>query len=200
VVLERSELIFLGRFQPPAQVSFYAVPFAMTERVIDLLPGAILSALLPGLAYAQAATDPERFRAVFRQALRYLGGITLPICLLGIPLAPFLIGLLYGPRFEPAAVVLQILLVSVVFGVVGQAARSALLAMESQAFLVKTGAIAAATSIALDLILIPRWGAVGAAIANTTVQVGWAVAIFLPLWRRLRLTRPMPVAEAVASS
>jgi O-antigen/teichoic acid export membrane protein len=96
-----------------------------------------------------------------------------------------IIGVLYGPGFMPAAVVLQILLLSVIFSVLGQASQSALLGAEAHGRLLKTGLLAAALSVGLDLVLIPRWGATGAAVANTTVQGLWALAIFTPLWRRL---------------
>ena len=199
IVWQRSELLFLGRFSKAAEVSFYAVPFALTERVVDLIPGAVLGVLLPGLAFAQASADPARFSAVFKEALRYLGLLTVPISIAGIALAPLVINLLYGKEFAPAAIVLQILLISIVFGVLGQASRSALLGMEAPGRLLRTGVLAAALSIALDLILIPRWGALGAAIANTIVQATWSFAIFIPLWRRLQ-HRAAPLREAVASS
>ena len=200
IVWQRSELLFLGRFQPAAQVSFYAVPFALTERITDLIPGAMLSVLLPGLTYAQASADPSRFGLVFRDALRYLAILTLPISVVGILLAPWVVRLLYGPDFKPATVVLQILLISIIFGVLGQAARSAMLGFERQGWLLKTGLVAASLSIILDLLLIPRWGAIGAALANTAVQATWAIAIFIPVWRRIQV-RPAPsLAEAVASS
>jgi O-antigen/teichoic acid export membrane protein len=200
VVWQRSELLFLGRFQPSSQVSFYAVPFALTERITDLIPGALLAVLLPGLTYAQASADPSRFGVVFRNALRYLAILTLPISVVGILIAPWLVRLLYGPGFEPATLVLQILLISIVFGVLGQAARSALLGFERQGLLLKTGVIAAALSILLDLLLIPRWGAIGAALANTVVQATWAIAIFIPVWRRIQVGPTPSLAEAVASS
>jgi O-antigen/teichoic acid export membrane protein len=200
IVWQRSELLFLGRFQPATQVSFYALPFALTERITDLIPGAMLGVLLPGLTYAQASADPSRFGVVFRDALRYLAILTLPISVVGILVAPWIVRLLYGPGFKPATVVLQILLTSIVFGVLGQAGRSALLGFERQGLLLKTGVIAAVLSILLDLLLIPRWGAIGAALANTAVQATWAIAIFIPVWRRIRV-RPTPsLAEAVASS
>jgi O-antigen/teichoic acid export membrane protein len=200
IVWQRSELIFLGRFQPATQVSFYAVPFALTERITDLIPGAMLGVLLPGLTFAQASADPSRFGVLFRDALRYLAILTLPISVVGILLAPWIVRLLYGPGFEPATVVLQILLTSIVFGVLGQAARSALLGFERQGLLLATGVIAAALSILLDLLLIPRWGALGAALANTAVQATWAIAIFIPVWRRIQLRPTNSLAEAVASS
>src|SRR5207245_6935306 len=145
-------------------------------------------------------TDREQFRIVFRQVLRYLALVTLPIVAVGIPLAPIAIRLLYGPAFEPAAVVFQILLVSVLFGVLGQAARNALLARASQSFLLKTGAVAAAASIGLDFAFIPHFGAIGAAVANTAVQAGWALAIFVPLFLALRRRQAIALPEVLSKA
>src|SRR6202035_1671641 len=119
IVWERSELLFLGRFQGPDEVSFYALPFALTEKVVDLIPGALLGVLLPGLTYVQSI-DPDRFSSMFSNALRYLAMLTLPICLFGIPLAPIIIRLLYGSEYSGAVIVLQILLVAVVFAVLAK--------------------------------------------------------------------------------
>jgi O-antigen/teichoic acid export membrane protein len=198
IVWQRSELLFLGGFSGAVQVSYYAVPFALISRGGDLLPGAILGVLLPNLTHARGAGDPTRFNVVFGEAVRYLAMLTLPICLFGIPLAPTIVRVVYGPAFGPAAVVLQILLVSLIFSVLGQASQSALLGVESHRWLVKTGIAAAVLSIGLDLALIPRWGAIGAAVANTTVQGIWALAIFAPLWKRLFGVSRRAIAKTAA--
>jgi O-antigen/teichoic acid export membrane protein len=194
VVWQRSEIVFLGHFQGPSQVAYYTLPFGLTDRLTSLLPGALLGVLLPSLTYVQAASDPARFTATLSDALRYLAVLTLPITLFGIIAAPYVIHLLYGERFTPAVGVLQILLVAVIFGVLGQASSAALLSLEGQGWLLKTGAIAAAGSLVLDVLLIPRYGAIGAAVANTAAQAGWAVAAFVPLWRRV-----LPVARRAVS-
>ena len=185
VVWQRSELIFLGRFSGSEQVAFYNVTFALTGSLAALVPGPLLGVLLPGLTYARGAADPARFTTLFNTALRYLAMLTVPICLFGIPLAGGIIQVLYGHEFAPAAVVLQIMFLSVFFAVLGDAAGSTLLGEESQGWLLKTGAIAAAASVLMDLILIPPFGSVGAAIANTVAQGGWAIAAFLPLFKRV---------------
>ncbi len=185
VVWQRSELIFLGRFADVHQLAYYAIPFALTERLTEIAPGALVGVVLPSLAQAYGAADVARFTSLFSESVRWLAVLTFPICLLGIPLAGAVVALLYGPAYTPAVPVLQILLIAMVFGVLGKAASSALLGLESQGWLLKTGAIAVVLSIALDLLLIPRWGALGAASANAVTQAAWAIAAFVPLRRRL---------------
>ena len=146
VVWQRSELIFLGRFHDAHEVAYYALPFSLTERLIELLPGALLGVVLPGLAHAHGAADYERFTSLFSEVIRWLAFLTLPMCLLGAPLAGAVLGLLYGPGYGPAVPVLRVLLAATAFGVAGQAASLALLGLESQGWLLKTGALAVAVN------------------------------------------------------
>jgi O-antigen/teichoic acid export membrane protein len=185
VVWQRSEVVFLAHFSGADQVAYYTLPFSLTERLGILLPGALLGVLLPGLAFVNSTADPERFSTLFSDSMRYLAMLTLPLCLFAIPLSGTVIAILYGEHFSAAVLVLQILLVATVFNVLGEAASAALLGLERQGWLLKTGAIAAAASIGLNLLLIPRWGAVGAAVANTAAQAAWSLAAFAPLWRRV---------------
>jgi O-antigen/teichoic acid export membrane protein len=140
---------------------------------------------LPSLSFAYGAADTARFGEILSSAARYLAMLALPICAFGIPLAGAGVRLLYGTAYMPAVPVLQILLAASIFGVAGQAASAALLGMEAQSWLLKTGLAAVALSLALDFLLIPRWGAIGAAIANAVTQASWAVAVSAPLWRRV---------------
>ncbi len=185
VVWERSELLFLGRFHGADQVAYYAVPFSLTQRLTDLIPGALLGVLLPGLTFLQSAADPEHFTAMFSNSLRWLAILALPACLFGIPLAAAALNLLYGAAYSGAVPVLRILLLATPFAVLGQASSSALLGMEAQSWVLKTGIATALLSLVLDLFLIPSWGAVGAALANAATQATWAFAVFLPLWKRV---------------
>src|SRR5207244_7165797 len=61
VVWNRSELFFLGRLSGPDQVAYYAVPFSLTGRASDLIPGALLGVLLPGLSHAHGFSGVSRF-------------------------------------------------------------------------------------------------------------------------------------------
>lgn len=200
IVWQRSELVFLGRFSGPAQVAYYSLPVSITERLSDLIPGAVVGVLVPGLTYVHQAGDPARFGALLSDAFRYVSIVTLPLCLFGMPLASTAIRLLYGTAYSPAAPVLQILMVAAAFTVLGEASSSALLSLEAQGWLLKTGLAMMLVNLALDLLLIPTWGAIGAALANTASQVGWALLSFKPLWNRVELATRRAVGTAAVAA
>jgi O-antigen/teichoic acid export membrane protein len=198
VVWNRSELFFLGRLSSPEQVAYYTVPFSLTGRACDLIPGALLGVLVPGLSHAHGLTGETRFLEVLNQALRYLAVVTLPICLFGLAASPLIIRILYGATFDPAVPVLQVLFVTAILAVLSQAMSSALLGAEAPGYLLKVGLGVVVLSVALDLLLIPRWGAVGAAAAKTVVQAAWAVAALLPLRRLVLAGTWLAIAKAAA--
>jgi O-antigen/teichoic acid export membrane protein len=66
---------------------------------------------------------------------------------------------------------LQLLLVSLAVTSIGVVGSPLLVGTEKQSFIAKYGTFVAVLNIAMDLVLIPRHGALGAAIANCTAQV-----------------------------
>jgi O-antigen/teichoic acid export membrane protein len=200
VVWKRSELLFLGHYSGVSQVSYYSLPFALTEQISGLLPGALLGVMLPGLTYAMGAADPERFGRFLNGSLSYLAILTIPIFLFAIPTAGGVIAFLYGSKYGHAVPVLQVLSVAMPFAVLAQATGAALLGIERQSWLLKVGAGAAALSLLLDFALIPKYGAMGAAIAKTIAQAGWAAAAFVPIASRIKRQTVVTAAKAAATA
>jgi O-antigen/teichoic acid export membrane protein len=200
VVWKRSELLFLGRFSGVSQVAYYSLPFSLTEQISGLLPGALLGVMLPGLTHAMGAADPARFASFFNSSLTYLAILTVPICLFAIPTAGGVITFLYGPKYGPAVPVLQVLSVAVPFAVLAQATGFALLGIERQSWLLKVGAAAAALSLGLDFVLIPAWGAMGAATAKVIAQAAWAAAALIPVASRVDRRTLVTAAKATAAA
>jgi O-antigen/teichoic acid export membrane protein len=200
VVWQRSELLFLGRFSGVSQVAYYSLPFSLTGRIVELLPGSLLGVMLPGLTNAMGAADPARFGRLFNTSLSYLSVLTVPICLFAIPTASGVITFLYGSAFGPAVPVLQVLSVAAPFAVLGQATSSALLGIERQSWLLKVGVGAAAIGLLLDFLLIPTWGAIGAATAKAIAQAAWAVAALIPLASRINRQTVVTAIKATAAA
>jgi O-antigen/teichoic acid export membrane protein len=94
-----------------------------------------------------------------------------PLCLLAAAIAAPLIHLVYGSKYLPLVIPLQILLMSQAFSCTGAVNSCLLYGTEKQGFIVRWGTLIAILNIVLDLILIPKLGALGAAVANCTAQV-----------------------------
>ena len=112
--------------------------------------------------------------------------LALPIAALLIVGGPRVLSL-FGSEFQQGAVVLRVLTaghcMTAAMGVV-----SLLLSMTGhQTTVAKTLAITALLNIALNAVLIPPYGAPGAAIATTLTVFTWSVSLALLVRRRLNI-------------
>ena len=183
VVLQRSEIIFLQRFTDDVQIALYSIPFSAVE-TLNLVPAALGIAAASAFAALFGAHAHERMRDGFGRAVRLTLLMTVPITAASIVLGPDALSLAYGDGYTGTAPVL-IILVSA-FPVISLMFVSIALVQgfgRQRAPLTILG-VAAVVALTLDLILIPKLEAIGAAIANASSQ---AVASLLLLAYAARL-------------
>ena len=182
----RLDFVFVAAIAGPAALGIYAVASKYAE-VVRVVPIAANWVLYPRFARSDSATAALTSRRLIPRAGAVTIGIALPLALA----AGFVVPLLFGATFLSAVVPSQILLAGLaVEGVAGVIT----------AFLYGRGrpglnSLAAGTglivTLALDIILIPRLGAIGAAIASSAAYLTTDVA--LVLWY-LQVTRSMAPA------
>jgi O-antigen/teichoic acid export membrane protein len=176
VVWQRSEVFFLGVFRGPREVAWYALAFGVATTVMRLLPRALSVVLVPVASGLYGAADRPGMRTLFRTGSRYLVILAAPIVVGGAALARPLLTAVYGPEFGPAAAAFPLVLLAGGFGAVGSVTAAIQSGMERQDLVLRVAVAATAVNLALDVALIPRWGLVGAAVANAAAQIGAVVA------------------------
>ncbi len=181
IVWDKSDLILLKALTKDIkQISFFTVAFNLVEKVI-LAPGVFGSALATSLL-AQYGRDRSRTSAMATDATRYLFLFSMPM-LFGLSLmsAP-VIALLYGNKFLPAIYVLQVAAVLSILKPVSYAADSIFRATGRQGQMVFWTTVCAFLNVGLDYLLIPHFGAVGAAIGSgVAVSTQIAVCMFVQM-------------------
>jgi O-antigen/teichoic acid export membrane protein len=101
----------------------------------------------------------------------------LPICIIVIAVTQPLIALMYSSEYLAVSPLLIILMVSSLFFSLGILMTNLIQALNKPEIQVKYVTVLAFINILFDFILIPRYGAVGAAIATSSVRI-----IVFPLW------------------
>ncbi|MEU4572371.1 oligosaccharide flippase family protein [Nonomuraea sp. ATR24] len=104
------DIVIVGDVLGPHQLGLYLLAFNIASWVPGLIGTAVRYVALPSFSRL-AEEGRESMEAGVRQAVPLLGAIVLPIAVLMGTLAPALVGLLYEPRWLPAAGVLQFLAV-----------------------------------------------------------------------------------------
>lgn len=158
-----SDTFLLSRLSTDAEVGYYSVPFKIAF-AFQFIPLALVGALYPAMSET-AARDRTRLGVTFTEAVRSLLLVALPIAFgIGL-LANRIVATVYGPAFLPSVAPLMVLAAAIPLTFVNFPAGYLLNAVDRQATNTVLVAVATAANIALNVVLIPVWGATGAAIS-----------------------------------
>ncbi|MEU9831410.1 lipopolysaccharide biosynthesis protein [Streptosporangium sp. NPDC048047] len=194
-VFQRLDVLVVAALAGPAEAAVYTA--ATRFKVVGQLAGQGLAhAVQPRLVRALSEGDLPRARALYQSATMWLVAPTWPIWLGYAVLAPWLLGV-FGDGYAsgvPVALVLAGTMMAATACGMADVALSA--AGHTRAGLANLVA-AVATTVALDALLVPSEGVLGAAL-------GWSggtlVKNLLPLWRINRLYGLRPFgAHSVAA-
>jgi O-antigen/teichoic acid export membrane protein len=168
----RIDQVLLGLIASEATLGVYAVAVNASE-VLFYIPAAVAAALLPAVAGSAEAARAEQTLRVFRAVAL----ITLAAAAVAVLAGPLLIPLAFGAAYR-VSVTPFLLLVPSALGFSANAVFSnALLAASAPGLSSLGPLVALVVGVALDLLLIGRWGATGAAAAATAaLLLGGAVA------------------------
>jgi PST family polysaccharide transporter len=193
-IFHRIDQVMLHYMTGDQALGGYVAAVNVTE-LFALLPLALMSSLFP--IFSQFASREDRFDHYLRLSFRSMMAVVFGACALVSPLAKPIIHLLYGPEFASAAPLLAVTIwseVPVFFGVV---IANGLIARNLQNYLPFSNGVGAIVNIALNLFMIPRWGALGAAWAT---NISYSLAgifvylVFRPTrsmaWTGLRISIP----------
>lgn len=176
IVWRRSEFFFLKRYSTDAQIGLYSVAFAAVAALVGSIE-AISTVIAPAVATLSGAGAQDRIRSGFSRALRLVIHLTLPMTAGALVVGPAALQLIYGAEYRDAGTPLLIMLaIFPVLPLMNLASAMLWGLGRIRTFLIVCG-VASVVNIALDLTLIPRYGATGASLANSGTQLFAAVAI-----------------------
>jgi O-antigen/teichoic acid export membrane protein len=193
-VYQRIDQVMLHKMASDQVLGNYVASVRLTE-LISLFPVAVMTSLFPILS--QTVDDEKRFLQYLHLSFRSLMALVFGACVIVTLFSGFIVREVYGSKFDAAALSLAVLIwseVPVFFGVV---LNSGLVAKNLQSYLPFSTGFGAILNVALNLWLIPRWGAVGSAWATNISYTLAAMIFFLGFratrswtWFGLRLLAP----------
>lgn len=171
ILMDKSEVFFLKNFSSLEQVAYYSISFSLVSKLMVLIPGAVSGIIMPKVSFLHGTGNKEGIRATYKVSSRYLMFITFPIIFAGIMLVDLPVKFLYGEDYMPSVPIIKILLISGGLSAVAAGGSSILYGIGKQSFILKLAIFAASINIFLDFLLIPKYGAIGGAVANFSAQV-----------------------------
>ena len=201
IVWDKSENFFLGRFCSAAEIGFYNLGYNIAQRFISILPTTFWRVLFPAMSTYFGSGDKDKMKRLFFLSTRYLAFVSFPVGVGGMILAYQIIHYLYGHEFIGAQRVLQIIFLASIFSSLSNPASAVLYGFEKQSFIYKYGAVLAVFNIVLDLILIKRYGATGAAICFGIITIFGSIGGLIYTCRKMELSYPVvSVAKIMMST
>lgn len=159
------DTVLLNQLVDETAVGYYSIPYKITFS-LQFIPMAFIASLYPAFA-SYFINSKELLQKTFEKSLIYLGIIAVPVSLGVIALAKPLMLKVYTSEFTPSVLPLQILIVSLVFLFLNFPLGSLLNACNRQTRNTIHIGIVMVINIILNIILIPRFSYIGAAIAST---------------------------------
>jgi len=156
----RVDLFFVGGLADARALGLYSSASKIASIVI-IVTNSYLTVLLPELS---SALTPEMIRKKQRHSMMIVVLFAAGIVLLAAVASPVM-WLLYGPAYEGGSLILQIMCVGLLFTVFAYPLNGTLFARNRTVVFPLMSAIGISVLVAANWLLIPRYGAVGAAAA-----------------------------------
>ena len=179
------DTVMLGFLSDDAQVGFYTADVNIKSALVAVV-SALSGVLLPRASNLLAKGEKEEHRRIIRKALRYVAAFSVPVCVIGAIVATPLMTWYAGESFAGAGPALSVIVLAVIpIGLSVIFCDEVMIPLGMEAKCTYIYVAAAIIDFALNLVLIPLLGALGAAISTTLVELLIAVVEFFIIRRYL---------------
>lgn len=186
VLNSRIDIVMLGIFHTPEVVGVYQSVVHISNLVVFCL-SAINIVISPHVAKLHALHAKEKLQKIISMSALVNFFFALPMVVLFIFFAAFILTLLYGDAFATGERALQIIAVGQLFNATMGSVGTVLMMTGHSSETAKAMAIAGVANIVLNWLLIPGYGMIGAAIASACSLILWNTYMGISLYKHTRL-------------
>jgi O-antigen/teichoic acid export membrane protein len=175
-------VLLLGYFHPMSTVAYYRVvlPAAVLS---SMIPGNFIPLYIPSASRLFAKGDISGINHLFWETSLWMSVLAFPIFLATACFAQPLTVFLYGVRYSPSSPILAILSLGYFFNVVFAFNGVTLKVLGKIRLMVVLNIVTPIIIVVFNLLLIPRYGALGAAVATAGGLIVQNFLRQLGLWR-----------------
>jgi O-antigen/teichoic acid export membrane protein len=172
-LLFQVDIVLLERIRGAVEAGFYSAPVRILEG-LTLVPRILGYALLPTMA-ALNARSPAAVGDLYRRGLKYLLLAGLPVAAFGLLASAPFIRLVFGPDYGPSIPLSGVLLPTALFMFLSNFSETTLACVNRWGTIVVTSTLALLLNVALNIVWIPLYGGMGAALARLLAEGAYAL-------------------------
>ncbi len=183
VINARTSALLLLALAGPTQVGLYT-PTSRGADLIALVLLAVNTAIAPTLARLYAENKPRQLEHTVARSTRMITLVSLPIALAFIFFGRYYLGI-FGPEFKVATTALAILSVGQFINAATGTVGTLLNMTGNERDVALSVGLSALLNVALNVLLIPRFGLEGAALATALGTLAWNALLSYFVYQRL---------------
>lgn len=182
--------IMLGQMKSATDVGLYSAAQRLVQ-FTAIIPSFIAMAIFPILSKNE--DNDEKITNIFEKIMITIFAIGIPFSIGGFLLNEKIMSLMFGPAFISGGLTLGILMFSILASFPNIILTNVIFSKNLQKIFIATTSFGVILNIILNLILIPKFGAVGAAISVTATQL----LIMIFNWQKLKKIMPFSVIPKI---
>jgi len=179
--------LVIAKLMQPSDLGVYALVFSFAS-FLGFFQTPFSRIFLPLISESKARKKLSNITFLFRQLSAWTFGLTFPLFLLVLFYARQLLELIYGPAYARGYLPLVILGAGYLGLTLLRAANDVLVMEKKTRFLFKVNLLVAVYNLLANILLIARFGLVGAALATSTSFLIRALILFFKARTTVRLT------------
>jgi O-antigen/teichoic acid export membrane protein len=180
------DTFMVGYYMNTTEVGYFAAAL-MVALGMGLPSSAIQMITGPDIAGYWGNRDVKSIESMVNRVMKLTAVFMIPLVFVVAFFANELSTIVFGDGFAPAGSPLQILMVGTLFGSVQTSVGSALSSTAFVKVLFKLNSMMLISSIIMNILLIPHFGVVGAAVSNSTPIVVAALLCFYIMHRLIKI-------------
>ena len=166
----QTDKLMLKQMLGETSVGFYSLASTVNMMWCFVLQ-AIIDSIYPTIMSLHKSGNREAFERKNRQLYAIVIYVSIFVAIMFMLFGKFAVVLIYGVEYEPSGNLLKIIAWYTIFSYLGVARDAWIVCTNNQKYLKYIYISAAVANVILNLIFIPIWGAIGAAVASLLTQI-----------------------------
>ena len=196
-IMSGTDTVMLGWIKDTKEVGFYATSQRITA-FLYIIPGLITSSLLPTLS--RQINNKEKIKSVVHSSIKIIYLFSIPVVLGGIIIGDDLIIKLFGQNYIPTINIFRLSLLGILFAFPSLIFNSMIFIFNKHKSVIKISLFGTILNILINIMLIPKYGAIGAIIATILSQIVVMVLIKKELSKIIELKIFNGLSKIIISS
>ena len=195
--------IMLSKMRGVYEVGIYSAAYNVTTALI-FIPSIYITSIFPSLSKFYVSSL-ESLKFAYKKSLKYISIAALPITIVLFFSGSNIIHFLYGTGYDKSVLVLQIIAITIFFRFVSFVNGITIISVDKQKQRLYFQGLTALINIVLNLILIPFYGYIGAAIATVVTELFLFCSYFYVViehfqnWTDINILAKPTIAAIIAS-